>query len=54
MTAAPSLEPYTGRLPALSLRDRVNIVRQNAKFKWVPFRGYYRYRARKYLHRIDS
>ena len=52
--SVPSPEPYTERLPALSLRDRINIIRQNAKFKWVPFRGYYRYRARKYLHRIDS
>lgn len=52
--SASSEESYTGRLPALSLRDRINVARQNAKFKWVPFRGYYRYRAHKYLRRIDS
>jgi FkbM family methyltransferase len=41
------------RLPVVSLRDRVNKFRQSFKFKWVPFRGYYRYRSYKYMRRVD-
>ena len=33
---------HFARLPAISLRDRVNLLRQSVKFKCVPFRGYYR------------
>ncbi len=40
-------------LPVISWRDRVNILRQNIKFKWVPFRAYYRYRSYKYMRNID-
>lgn len=43
----------TDLLPALSWRDRINTFRQNAKFKWVPFRAYYRYRSYKYMRKID-
>jgi FkbM family methyltransferase len=53
MTSTLPSHVYTDWLPSLSLRDRINIVRQYCKFKWVPFRGYYRYRSYKYLTRID-
>ncbi len=47
-------EPIHGAgLPVVSLRDRVNAFRQSLKFKWVPFRGYYRYRSYKYMKHID-
>jgi FkbM family methyltransferase len=41
------------QLPIVSLRDRVNIFRQTVKFKWIPFRLYYRYRSYKYMKYID-
>ena len=44
---------HAAKLPTISPRDRVNIFRQNLKFKWVPFRGYYRYRSYKYMRYID-
>ena len=45
---------YAGdRLPRENLRDLINEFRTDCKFRWVPFRGYYRYRSRKYLRRID-
>lgn len=35
-------------LPVESLRDFINILRQDIKFKLFPFKFYYRYRAKKY------
>ncbi|MBV9861532.1 MAG: FkbM family methyltransferase [Alphaproteobacteria bacterium] len=40
-------------LPDQTLRDWTNRMVASAKFRWVPFRGYYRFRAHKYMHRID-
>ncbi len=41
------------RLPRENFRDLINDLRLDCKFRWIPFRGYYRYRAHKYLTRID-
>jgi len=41
----------TDRLPRETLRDWVNDIRQDVKFRYVPFRGYYRVRAYKYMWR---
>ena len=35
-------------LPIQDLRDLSNIIKQNIKFKFIPFRLYYKYRAYKY------
>ena len=35
-------------LPMRDLRDFLNVTKQNIKFKFIPFRFYYRYRAYKY------
>ena len=35
-------------LPIDSLRDRINLIRQDLKFKYIPFKLYYRYRSKKY------
>ena len=41
------------KLPKENLRDYLNDIRLDIKFRWVPFRGYYRYRSYKYLKTID-
>ena len=38
-----------GRLPRESFRDYFNEFQQDLKFRYVPFRGYYRLRAHKYM-----
>jgi FkbM family methyltransferase len=40
-------------LPRENFRDLVNEIRLDVKFRYVPFRGYYRLRSHKYMHRID-
>ena len=40
-------------LPRENLRDYINNIRLDIKFRYVPFRGYYRYRSHKYLKKID-
>ena len=40
-------------LPRENLRDYINDIRLDIKFRYVPFRGYYRYRSYKYLKKID-
>ncbi len=40
-------------LPREDIRDFINEVRLDFKFRYVPFRGYYRLRSYKYMHRID-
>jgi len=40
-------------LPRETLRDWINDFRQDVKFRWVPFRAYYRFRAYKYMWRHD-
>ncbi|MEQ8282981.1 MAG: FkbM family methyltransferase [Parvibaculum sp.] len=46
----PSFESLVApRLPRLNLRDWVNDFRQDLKFRWPPFRAYYRLRAYKYM-----
>jgi len=40
-------------LPRESFRDVLNDIRLDIKFRYVPFRGYYRLRSYKYMHRID-
>ena len=35
-------------LPIRDLRDFLNVTKQNIKFKFIPFRFYYKYRAYKY------
>jgi len=40
-------------LPRENFRDLVNEIRQDLKFRYVPFRGYYRLRSYKYMHKID-
>jgi len=47
-------EPVLARLPTPSLpretwRDWVNEFRQDIKYRWTPFRAYYRIRAYKYM-----
>ena len=38
----------TKALPIEDLRDLLNIIKQNIKFKFIPFKLYYKYRAFKY------
>ena len=38
----------TQNLPVTNLRDFSNIIKQNIKYKLIPFRLYYKYRAYKY------
>lgn len=38
-----------GSLPREGFRDTFNEIRQDLKFRYVPFRGYYRLRAYKYM-----
>ena len=40
-------------LPNEDLRDRLNALVRHLKFSCVPFRGYYRLRAHKYMRLID-
>ena len=40
-------------LPNETFRDWLNEFRQDIKFRYVPFRGYYRLRAYKYMYRIN-
>ncbi len=40
-------------LPKEDIRDFINEIRLDFKFRYVPFRGYYRLRSYKYMHRID-
>jgi len=40
-------------LPRENFRDLLNDVRLDIKFRYVPFRGYYRLRSYKYMYRID-
>ncbi len=47
MTLSPN------QLPRETLRDVINDIRLDFKFRYVPFRGYYRYRSHKYMTRID-
>ena len=35
-------------LPIENIRDLINIIRQDIKYKYCPFRFYYKYRAKKY------
>jgi FkbM family methyltransferase len=41
------------QLPRETLRDVINDIRLDFKFRYVPFRGYYRYRSHKYMTQID-
>jgi FkbM family methyltransferase len=41
------------QLPIRNWRDRLNILRQDCKFRYVPFRAYYKYRAHKIMRRSD-
>jgi len=41
------------RLPQDTLRDHINQFVLDLKFKWIPFRGYYRFRSYKYMKWID-
>ena len=36
------------RLPITNIRDLINIIRQDIKYKLIPFRFYYKLRAKKY------
>ena len=46
----PSFERLVApRLPHAHLRDWINDFRQDLKFRWPPFRAYYRLRAYKYM-----
>jgi hypothetical protein len=38
-------------LPNKNFRDAINTLRMDCKFRYVPFRGYYRYRSYKYRTR---
>src|SRR3990172_8953474 len=40
-------------IPREDFRDILNEFRLDLKFRWVPFRAYYRLRAFKYMHFID-
>jgi FkbM family methyltransferase len=40
-------------LPRENFRDLVNDIRLDIKFRYVPFRGYYRHRSHKYMRKID-
>ena len=39
-------------LPIESLRDLSNLIRQDIKFKYIPFKLYYKYRSYKYANKI--
>ena len=39
-------------LPIDGLRDIINLIRQDLKFKYLPFKLYYRYRSKKYAKYI--
>lgn len=41
--------PGARALPRTGLRDWINDFRQDVKFRYVPFRGYYKLRAYKYM-----
>src|SRR3989304_740228 len=49
----PSDSPAVAHLPRENLRDYLNELTLDLKFRWVPFRAYYRFRAYKYLYRTD-
>lgn len=40
-------------LPRETFRDLFNDIRLDFKYRYVPFRGYYRLRSYKYMYRID-
>lgn len=40
-------------LPRENFRDFINDIRLDFKFRYVPFRGYYRLRSHKYMNKID-
>ncbi len=40
-------------LPRENFRDLINELRLDIKFRYVPFRGYYRLRSYKYMYQID-
>jgi FkbM family methyltransferase len=40
-------------LPRENFRDVINDIRLDFKFRYVPFRGYYRFRSHKYMRKID-
>lgn len=40
-------------LPRENFRDLINDIRLDIKFRYVPFRGYYRHRSHKYMRKID-
>ena len=40
-------------LPRENFRDLINEIRLDFKFRYVPFRGYYRLRSHKYMRKID-
>jgi FkbM family methyltransferase len=40
-------------LPRENFRDFINDIRLDIKFRYVPFRGYYRHRSHKYMRKID-
>ncbi len=40
-------------LPRENFRDLINDIRLDLKFRYVPFRGYYRHRSHKYMRKID-
>lgn len=45
-------EPLSGQtIPREDFRDWINHLRLDAKFRWPPFRAYYRYRSHKYARR---
>ena len=46
-------EQQITELPRENLRDFLNELRLDLKFRYPPFRAYYRYRAHKYITRID-
>ena len=40
-------------LPVDGFRDLINLIRQDLKFKYLPFKLYYRYRSKKYAKHIS-
>ena len=53
MLTARSSITFSMRLPQYTLRDHINQFVLDVKFKWIPFRGYYRFRSYKYMKWID-
>ncbi len=53
MLTARSPIIFSTRLPQDTLRDHINQFALDLKFKWIPFRGYYRFRSYKYMKWID-